>query len=49
MMIRMDFSFSSPKERPMKNTVEKKLDLNYVLDKDRVQNNGKGEKAFKVI
>jgi hypothetical protein len=37
------------KEMPMKNTLEKKLDLNYVLNKDRVQNNGKGKKAFKVI
>ncbi len=46
MMIRMDFSFSSPKEMPMKNTVEMKLDLNYVLNKDRVQNNGKREKGF---
>jgi hypothetical protein len=25
------------------------LDLNYVLNKDRVQNNAKGKKAFKVI
>jgi hypothetical protein len=49
MMIRMDFSFSSPKEMPMKNIVETKLDLNYVLNKDRVQNNAKGKKAFKVI
>ncbi len=34
---------------PMKNIVETKLDLNYVLNKDRVQNNAKGKKAFKVI
>jgi hypothetical protein len=46
MMIRMDFSFSSPKEMPMKNTLEKKLDLNHLFNKDRVQNNGKEEKAF---
>jgi hypothetical protein len=45
----MDFSFSSPKEMPMKNTVETKLDLNYVLNKEKVQNNGKGKQAFKVI
>jgi hypothetical protein len=45
----MDFSFSSPKEMPMQNTLEKKLDLNHLFNKDRVQNNGKGEKAFRVI
>jgi hypothetical protein len=49
MMIRMDFSFSSPKEMPMKNTVETKLYSNYVLNKDRVKNNGKEKKALKVL